>query len=123
MTSFEPASHLSRRTAAIEEAAILRMAQRSRDLRAQGHDVVNLTVGEPDFDTPAHIRRAAAAAIEAGYTHYSPVAGYPEVRQAIADKLRPRTASTTLPARSRFPTAASRRSPTPPSPCSIRATR
>ena len=88
MTQFDPASHLSRRTAAIEEAAILRMAQRSRDLRALGHDVVNLTVGEPDFDTPAHVRRAAAAAIEAGYTHYAPVAGYPEVRQAIADKLR-----------------------------------
>jgi aspartate aminotransferase len=88
MTDFEPDRHLSRRTAAVEEAAILRMAQATRDLRAQGHDVVNLTVGEPDFDTPAHIRRAATAAIEAGYTHYAPVAGYPEVRQAIADKLR-----------------------------------
>ena len=76
MTAFDPASHLSRRTAAIEEAAILRMAQRSRDLRALGRDVVNLTVGEPDFDTPAHIRRAAAAAIEAGYTHYAPVADH-----------------------------------------------
>ena len=88
MTCFEPERHLSRRTAAVEEAAILRMAQRARDLVAQGHDVVSLTVGEPDFDTPAHIRRAAAAAIEAGYTHYAPIAGFAEVRQAIADKLR-----------------------------------
>jgi aspartate aminotransferase len=88
MTCFEPERHLSRRTAAIEEAAILRMAQRTRDLVAQGHDVVSLTIGEPDFDTPAHIRQAAAAAIEAGYTHYAPIAGFAEVRQAIADKLR-----------------------------------
>jgi aspartate aminotransferase len=88
MTCFEPERLLSRRTAAVEEAAILRMAQRARDLVAQGHDVVSLTVGEPDFDTPGHIRRAAAAAIEAGYTHYAPIAGFAEVRQAIADKLR-----------------------------------
>ena len=88
MTAFKPDRHLSRRTGAVEEGAILRMAQRTRDLRAQGHDVANLTVGEPDFDTPEPIRRAATAAIEAGYTHYAPVAGYPEVRQAIADKLR-----------------------------------
>lgn len=88
MTAFDPEPHLSRRTAAVEEAAILRMAQRGRDLKAQGLDVVSLTVGEPDFDTPAHIRRAAAAAIEAGYTHYGPVAGFPELRQAIANKLR-----------------------------------
>jgi aspartate aminotransferase len=88
MNEFDPAQHLSRRTAAVEEAAILRMAQRSRDLKAQGHDVVNLTVGEPDFDTPAHIRQAATAAMEAGYTHYAPIAGFAEVRQAIADKLK-----------------------------------
>ena len=87
MNPFHSAQHLSRRTAAVEEAAILRMAQRSRDLKAQGYDVVNLTVGEPDFDTPHHIRRAATAAMEAGYTHYAPVAGFAEVRQAIADKL------------------------------------
>jgi aspartate aminotransferase len=88
MTAFNPARHLSRRTAAVEEAAILRMAQRARNLRAEGRDVVNLTVGEPDFDTPAHIRQAATAAIEAGYTHYAPIAGFPEVRRAIADKLK-----------------------------------
>jgi aspartate aminotransferase len=88
MSAFDPAQHLSRRTSAVEEAAILRMAQRSRDLTAQGRDVVNLTVGEPDFDTPAHIRHAATRAIEAGYTHYAPIAGFAEVRQAIADKLR-----------------------------------
>ena len=88
MTAFDPDGHLSQRTAAIEEAAILRMAQRSRDLRAQGRDVVSLTVGEPDFATPDHVREAAIAAMEAGYTHYAPVAGFPDLRQAIADKLR-----------------------------------
>lgn len=87
MTEFEPARALSRRTAAVEEAAILRMAQKARDLKAQGRDVVSLTIGEPDFDTPTHVRKAATVAMETGYTHYPPVPGYPELRQAIARKL------------------------------------
>jgi len=88
MAPFDPALSLSRRTAAVAEAAIIRMAQRARELTSQGHDVVSLTIGEPDFDTPAHIRAAAARAIEAGFTHYGPVAGYPELRTAIAKKLK-----------------------------------
>lgn len=88
MAPFDPAQSLSRRTAAIEEAAIIRIAQRARALADEGHDVVSLTIGEPDFDTPAHIRAAAARAIEAGYTHYGPVAGYPELRAAISRKLK-----------------------------------
>jgi aspartate aminotransferase len=88
MTAFDPALSLSRRTAAVEEAAIIRMAQKARDLEAAGHDVVSLTIGEPDFDTPAHIRAAATRAMEAGFTHYGPVAGFPELRAAISKKLK-----------------------------------
>ena len=64
------------------------MSQKSSDLAARGVDVISLAVGEPDFDTPEHIRRAAHDAIEAGWTRYSPVAGYPSLREAICDKLR-----------------------------------
>ena len=64
------------------------MAQKSRDLRALGHDVVSLTVGEPDFDTPDNIQQAATRAMKAGFTHYSPVAGIPELRAAISKKLK-----------------------------------
>lgn len=86
MAPFDPARQLSQRTAAVEEAAILRMAQRARDLRAQGRSIVSLTVGEPDFDTPVAIRDAAKQALDEGHTHYSPVAGLPELRAAIARK-------------------------------------
>jgi aspartate aminotransferase len=57
-------------------------------LRAKGHDIVALTLGEPDFDTPKHIRIAAADAIEHGHTHYAPVAGVPELKDAISRKLK-----------------------------------
>jgi aspartate aminotransferase len=88
MKPSDPPRFLSRRTAAVEEAAIIRMAQRARDLKAQGRDIVSLTLGEPDFDTPGHIQAAAAEAMRKGYTHYAPVAGIPELRAAIARKLR-----------------------------------
>lgn len=88
MTNFDPASLLVSRTAAADEGAIIRMAQKSRDLRALGHDVVSLTVGEPDFDTPDNIQQAATAAMKAGFTHYSPVAGIPELKEAISRKLK-----------------------------------
>ena len=64
------------------------MSQKTRDLRAQGRDVVSLTLGEPDFDTPLFIQEAATAAMRAGLTHYSPVAGIPELRAAVAHKLK-----------------------------------
>ena len=79
---------LSTRVNAADEGAIIRMSQRTRELRAQGHDVVALTIGEPDFDTPLNIRNAAKDAKDNGFTHYSPVAGIPELREAIAEKLR-----------------------------------
>jgi len=64
------------------------MTRRSRELRAQGFDVINLSIGEPDFDTPEHVKEAAKEAIDQNYSHYTPVPGYPELRKAIADKLK-----------------------------------
>jgi aspartate aminotransferase len=88
MTHFDPALALSSRGSSADEGAIIRMSQRTRELRAKGHDVVALTLGEPDFDTPAFIRDAAKDALDKGFTHYAPVAGIPELREAIAAKLR-----------------------------------
>lgn len=88
MKKFDPASFLVARARGADEGAIIRMAQKTRDLRALGHDVVSLTLGEPDFDTPDNIQRAASAAMKAGLTHYSPVAGIPELKAAISKKLK-----------------------------------
>ena len=88
MSPFDPAALLTARSAAADEGAITRMAQKSRDLKARGRDVVSLTIGEPDFDTPRNIQRAATAAMAAGFTHYSPIAGIPELRTALAKKLK-----------------------------------
>lgn len=87
MTAFDATTLLSARTSAVEEAAIIRMAQKARDLKARGHDVVSLTLGEPDFDTPAFIQQAATDAMRAGFTHYAPVQGIPELRAALSEKL------------------------------------
>ena len=86
--SFASASLRARRAATSDEGAIVRMAQKMRALRAAGQDVVSLTIGEPDFDTPRHIQEAATAAMAKGFTHYSPVAGIPELRAALAVKLK-----------------------------------
>lgn len=72
----------------LTESATLAIAKKVRELKAAGKNVVGLTLGEPDFDTPAHIREAAKQALDNGYTHYPPVAGYPEIRKAIVDKLK-----------------------------------
>jgi aspartate aminotransferase len=64
------------------------MSQKSAELKAQGVDVINLSVGEPDFNTPDHIKAAAEKAIEDNFTFYTPVAGYMSLRKAIADNLR-----------------------------------
>lgn len=79
---------LANRINALEESATLGMTKRARELSAQGHKVISLSVGEPDFKTPKHICDAAKDAIDAGFHGYSPVAGYPDLRKAIADKLR-----------------------------------
>ena len=69
-------------------SATLAMSQKSSELKAAGVDVVNLSVGEPDFDTPSHIKEAAKKAIDENYSHYSPVPGYMSLREAVAEKLR-----------------------------------
>jgi len=70
------------------EPATLKMAKLCRELRAKGIDIVDLSLGEPDFDTPAHIKEAAIKAINENYTHYTPVAGYLDLREAICQKLK-----------------------------------
>ncbi len=64
------------------------MSQRSSELKAQGIDIINMSVGEPDFNTPGHIKEAAKRAVENNFSKYSPVAGYPSLREAIAAKLK-----------------------------------
>ena len=88
MTHFDPAALLVSRSRTADEGAIIRMSQRARELRATGADVVSLTLGEPDFDTPDNIQAAATAAMKAGFTHYSPVMGIPELRAALSRKLK-----------------------------------
>jgi aspartate aminotransferase len=70
------------------EPETLKMAKLGRELRAKGIDITDLSLGEPDFDTPDHIKEAAKKAIDENYSHYTPVAGYVDVRQAICDKLK-----------------------------------
>ena len=72
----------------LEESSTLKMAQMARNLKSKGYDVINLSLGEPDFDTPQHIKDAANAALNAGITKYTPVAGLLELRQAIVEKLK-----------------------------------
>lgn len=79
---------LAERILSLEESATIKMAQLSRDLRSQGKDIVDLSLGEPDFDTPENIRNAAKQAIDEGYSHYTPVAGYNDVRAAISEKFK-----------------------------------
>lgn len=80
--------HISERVQSLAASATLAMSQKSAELKAQGVDVINLSVGEPDFPTPAHIKDAAKKAIDDNFTFYTPVAGYLSLRKAISDKLR-----------------------------------
>ena len=80
--------NVSQRVASLAVSQTLAMSQKSRDLKAKGFDVINLSVGEPDFNTPQHIKDAAIKAINENYSHYAPVPGYPELLQAISDKLK-----------------------------------
>jgi aspartate aminotransferase len=70
------------------EPETLKMAKLGRELRAQGMDITDLSLGEPDFDTPDHIKDAAKKAIDDNYSHYTPVAGYLDLREAICTKLK-----------------------------------
>lgn len=79
---------LSRLVRNMAESETIKMAQMARNLRAQGHDVISLSLGEPDFDTPTHIKEAAKMALDEGLTKYTPVPGIPELTKAIADKFK-----------------------------------
>ncbi|GHA52988.1 pyridoxal phosphate-dependent aminotransferase [Pontibacter akesuensis] len=79
---------LSDRILALAESQTIAMAKKSRELAAQGFDMINLSFGEPDFQTPQYIKDAAKQAIDDGFTFYTPVAGYPELRQEIVQKFK-----------------------------------
>lgn len=81
-------NQLSDRLNRLSPSATLLMSQKSNELKAQGIDVINMSVGEPDFNTPDHIKAAAIKAVEDNYSRYSPVPGYPALRQAIVEKLK-----------------------------------
>lgn len=80
-------AQLSDRLNRLSPSATLAMSQKSSEMKAQGIDVINLSVGEPDFNTPDHIKDAAKKAVDENYSRYSPVPGYPELRKAIVTKL------------------------------------
>lgn len=79
---------LAQRVIRMGESETLRMAQKARELAAKGIHVINLSLGEPDFDTPDHIKEAAATALDQGFTKYTPVAGLQILREAIRDKFK-----------------------------------
>lgn len=81
-------NQLSDRLNRLAPSATLAMSQKSAELKAQGVDVINLSVGEPDFNTPDHIKEAAKRAVDENYSRYSPVPGYPALKKAIVDKLK-----------------------------------
>ena len=80
--------HLSERLNRLAPSATLAMSQKSAELKAQGIDIINMSVGEPDFNTPEHVKAAAKKAIDDNWSRYSPVPGYPALREAICNKLR-----------------------------------
>ncbi len=81
-------AQLSERLQRLAPSATLAMSQKSSEMKAQGIDVINLSVGEPDFNTPDHIKEAAKKAVDENYSRYSPVPGYPDLRKAIVAKLK-----------------------------------
>ena len=81
-------AQLSNRLQRLAPSATLAMSQKSAEMKAQGIDVINMSVGEPDFNTPDHIKTAAKQAIDDNYSRYSPVPGYPDLRKAIVAKLK-----------------------------------
>ena len=81
-------AQLSNRPNRLAPSATLAMSQKSSEMKAQGIDVINMSVGEPDFNTPDHIKAAAKKAVDDNYSRYSPVPGYPDLRKAISAKLK-----------------------------------
>ena len=80
--------HLSERLKSLSPSATMAMNQKTRDLKAKGIDVINLSVGEPDFNTPDHIKAAGKKAIDENVSFYPPAAGFQDLRQAISDKFK-----------------------------------
>lgn len=80
--------NLSSRLDLFNEPETLKMAKLGRELRAKGIDIIDLSLGEPDFDTPEHIKTAAKKAIDDNFSHYPPVAGYPDLRTAVCEKFK-----------------------------------
>src|SRR6187397_604999 len=78
---------ISERAAKLTPSLTLSIDAKAKAMKAEGIDVCGFGAGEPDFDTPEHIKEAAIAALHAGFTKYTPSAGLPELRQAIAEKL------------------------------------
>src|SRR5437764_14024632 len=70
------------------EPETLKMARLGRELKAKGFDIVDLSLGEPDFDTPEHIKEAAKKAIDQNWSHYTPVSGYLDLREAVCTKFK-----------------------------------
>jgi aspartate aminotransferase len=79
---------LSSRLLRFNEPETLKMAKLGRELRAKGIDIIDLSLGEPDFDTPQHIKEAVKKAVDENYSHYPPVAGYPDLKEAVCTKLK-----------------------------------
>jgi aspartate aminotransferase len=86
--SVQTKSRLSTMVRNLSESETLKMAQMARNLKAQGHDVISLSIGEPDFDTPDHIKMAAVKALAEGFTKYTPVPGIPDLLDAISKKFK-----------------------------------
>jgi aspartate aminotransferase len=86
--SIDPSKMIAAKVQAMEESATIRMAQKSRDLAAKGVNVISLSLGEPDFDTPEFIKEAAYSALKKGNTKYTPVPGTMDLRNAICDKFK-----------------------------------
>ena len=79
---------LARRTSLIEASPTLAMSAKAKQLKSQGFDVVDYGVGEPDFDTPEHIKKAGIKSIEAGFTKYTAASGIPELKKVISEKMK-----------------------------------
>ena len=88
MSEVKTQQYLSDMVSNMAESETIKMAQMARDIAAQGHDVISLSLGEPDFDTPVHIKEAAKKALDEGYTKYTPVPGLVELREAIQRKFK-----------------------------------
>ncbi|MFP4018478.1 MAG: aminotransferase class I/II-fold pyridoxal phosphate-dependent enzyme, partial [Bacteroidales bacterium] len=81
-------SQISERINSLSESQTIAMSQKSAELKAEGRDIINLSVGQPDFHTPEHVKDAAIKAIQENYTSYPPVPGYKDLKEAIAKKLK-----------------------------------